>query len=67
MEPKMAAKAAQSVHARIAIPMHFGTSPGITQDARGFEADVKKFGIQFLEMKPGQTISFNNNQLIQPK
>jgi L-ascorbate metabolism protein UlaG (beta-lactamase superfamily) len=64
MEPKMAAKAAQSVHARIAIPQHFGTNPGITQDAGGFAAELKKLGIAFFEMKPGQTVSFKGNELI---
>src|SRR5262249_17583438 len=33
MEPRMAARAAQSVRAKIAIPHHFGTFPGITADA----------------------------------
>ena len=64
MEPKMAARAAQSVRARIAIPMHFGTSPGITQNADGFAAEIKKLGIHFYEMKPGETVSFSGNQLI---
>jgi L-ascorbate metabolism protein UlaG (beta-lactamase superfamily) len=67
MEPKMAARAAQSVHARVAIPQHFGTFPGIIPDARGFEAELKKLGIPFFEMKPGETVSFKNNQLIKTK
>src|SRR5712691_6490307 len=57
MEPKMAAKAAQSVRARLAIPHHFGTFPGIVQNAGGFAAELKKLKINFYEMKPGETIS----------
>lgn len=63
MEPKMAARAAQSVHARIAIPQHFGTFPGITPDASGFAAELKKLKIAFYEMKPGDTVTFSGNQL----
>lgn len=63
MEPKMAARAAQSVRARIAIPQHFGTFPGITPDASGFAAELKKLKIKFYEMKPGDTVSFAGNHL----
>lgn len=64
MEPKMAARAAQSVRARLAIPQHFGTFPGITPNANGFAAELKKLRIGFYEMKPGETISFRGKQLI---
>ena len=64
MEPKMAAKAAQSVRSRMAIPHHFGTFPGIVQNAAGFAAELKKLKINFYEMKPGETISFRGKQLI---
>ena len=67
MEPRMAAKAAQSVRARIAIPHHFGTFPGIVQTADGFAAELKKLKIDFYEMKPGETISFRGKQLIKGK
>ena len=63
MEPKMAAKAAQSLRTRIAIPHHFGTSPGITQDAKGFASELKKLNVDFYEMKPGDTISFHGKEL----
>ena len=33
MEPRMAARAAQSVRARLAIPQHYGTFPGIAENA----------------------------------
>jgi L-ascorbate metabolism protein UlaG (beta-lactamase superfamily) len=58
MEPKMAAKAAQSVRTKLAIPQHFGTFPGIVQNADGFAAELKKLRIDFYEMKPGETITF---------
>jgi L-ascorbate metabolism protein UlaG (beta-lactamase superfamily) len=64
MEPKMAARAAQSVRARLAIPQHFGTFPGITPNATGFAAELKKLRIGFYEMKPGETITFRGKQLI---
>jgi L-ascorbate metabolism protein UlaG (beta-lactamase superfamily) len=67
MEPRMAAKAAQVMRARIAIPHHFGTFPGITQNTGGFAAELKKTKIDFYEMKPGATISFRGKQLVKAK
>jgi L-ascorbate metabolism protein UlaG (beta-lactamase superfamily) len=64
MEPKMAAKAAESVRAKLAIPHHFGTFPGIVQNADGFAAELKKLTINFYEMKPGETIAFRGRQLL---
>ncbi|HEV2882333.1 MAG TPA: metal-dependent hydrolase [Pyrinomonadaceae bacterium] len=67
MEPRMAAKAAQVMHARLTIPHHFGTFPGITQNTDGFAAELKKTKIDFYEMKPGATISFRAKQLVRTK
>ncbi|HVF87569.1 MAG TPA: metal-dependent hydrolase [Pyrinomonadaceae bacterium] len=67
MEPRMAAKAAQVMRARLALPHHFGTFPGITQNADGFAAELKKTRIDFYEMKPGATISFRGKQLVRAK
>jgi len=64
MEPKMAARAAQSVRAKLAIPQHFGTFPGIVQNAAGFVAELKALKINFYEMKPGETITFRGKQLL---
>jgi L-ascorbate metabolism protein UlaG (beta-lactamase superfamily) len=64
MEPKMAARAAQSVRAKTAIPQHFGTFPGITQSADAFAAEVKKMKINFYEMKPGETLSFRGRLVV---
>jgi len=67
MEPRMAAKAAQSVRARVAIPQHFGTFPGIAQNADGFAAELKRLKIEFYEMKPGETISFHGKKWAKEK
>ena len=67
MEPKMAARAAQSVRAKLAIPQHFGTFPGIAQKADGFAAELKKLKLNFYEMKPGETISFRGTQMVNRK
>jgi L-ascorbate metabolism protein UlaG (beta-lactamase superfamily) len=64
MEPRMAAKAAQSVRAKVAIPQHFATSPDMTQSADGFAAELRKLKIGFYEMKPGETISFRQKQMV---
>src|SRR5687768_16636769 len=58
MEPKMAAKAAHSVRAKLAVPQHFGTSPGMAQTADVFAAELKKLKVKFHEMKPGDTLVF---------
>jgi L-ascorbate metabolism protein UlaG (beta-lactamase superfamily) len=67
MEPRMAAKAAQVMHARLAIPHHFGTFPGIAQNAEGFIVELKKLKINFYEMKPGETITYRGKQLVKGK
>jgi Predicted Zn-dependent hydrolases of the beta-lactamase fold len=67
MEPKMAAKAAQSLRTRLAIPQHFGTFPGIATSADSFAAELKKLNISFYEMKPGETISFRGKQLVKTR
>ena len=67
MEPKMAAKAALSVRAKLAIPQHFGTFPGIAQSADAFAAELKKLKVNFYEMKPGETISFRGKELVRTR
>jgi L-ascorbate metabolism protein UlaG (beta-lactamase superfamily) len=67
MEPRRAARAAQAVRARLAVPQHFGTFPGIVQSAEGFAAELKKMKINFYEMKPGETITYRGKQLIKGK
>jgi L-ascorbate metabolism protein UlaG (beta-lactamase superfamily) len=67
MEPRMAAKAAQAVRARLAVPHHFGTFPGIAQNTDSFAAELKRTKIDFYEMKPGATISFRGRQPVGAK
>jgi L-ascorbate metabolism protein UlaG (beta-lactamase superfamily) len=67
MEPKIAAKAAQSLRTILAIPHHFGTFPGIAPTSEGFAAELKKLRIDFYEMKPGETISYRGKQLIRTR
>jgi L-ascorbate metabolism protein UlaG (beta-lactamase superfamily) len=67
MEPKMAAKAAQAVRAKLAVPQHFGTFPGIAQTAADFAAELNKLKINFYEMKPGETITYRGKQLVKGK
>lgn len=66
MEPKMAARAAQSVRAKLAVPHHFATFPGITQTSDVFAAELKKMKIGFYEMKPGQTVTFRGKKMVAP-
>jgi L-ascorbate metabolism protein UlaG (beta-lactamase superfamily) len=67
MEPRMAAKAAQSLRARVSIPHHFGTFPGITQSAEGFATELKKLRLDFYEMRPGEVIMFRGKQFVRTK
>ncbi|MDQ3744501.1 MAG: metal-dependent hydrolase [Acidobacteriota bacterium] len=67
MEPRMAARAAKSVGARLAVPQHYATFPGIAPDASAFAAELKKLNIPFYEMKPGETISFRGRQMMQKR
>jgi L-ascorbate metabolism protein UlaG (beta-lactamase superfamily) len=67
MEPRMAARAAKSVGAKLAIPQHYATSPDMTQTADDFAAELKRLKIPFYEMKPGETITFRGRQLIKAK
>jgi len=63
MEPAMAARAAASVKARLAIPMHFATFPVLTQDAKLFGKALKKQGVPFRELKPGETIAYEGKKI----
>lgn len=63
MEPRMAARAARSVGARLAVPHHFATFPGITPNADAFADELKRLRIPFHEMKPGETLVFSGAQL----
>src|ERR1051325_3866852 len=64
MEPRMAARAAKSVRAALAVPQHYATFPGIAQNSNDFAAELKRLKIPFYEMKPGETIIFRGRQLV---
>jgi L-ascorbate metabolism protein UlaG (beta-lactamase superfamily) len=59
MEPRMAARAAKSVRAALAVPQHYATFPGIAQNSNDFAAELKRLKIPFYEMKPGETVTYN--------
>jgi L-ascorbate metabolism protein UlaG (beta-lactamase superfamily) len=64
MEPRMAARAAQSVRTKLAVPQHYATFPGIAVNASEFAAELKKLSIPFYEMKPGETITYRGKQMV---
>ena len=64
MEPRMAARAARAVGARLAVPQHYATFPGIAQNADAFAAELKRLRIPFYEMRPGETVTFRGRQVI---
>lgn len=65
MEPRMAAKAAKAVRAKLAVPQHYATFPGIAENADEFAAELKRLNIPFHEMKPGETLTFRGKELTQ--
>jgi L-ascorbate metabolism protein UlaG (beta-lactamase superfamily) len=60
MEPRMAAKAAKSVGAKLAVPQHYDSA----ENATAFAAALKELHIPFYEMKPGETISFRGKLML---
>jgi L-ascorbate metabolism protein UlaG (beta-lactamase superfamily) len=64
MESRMAAKAAKSVRAKLAVPQHYATFPGIAENSNGFAAELTKLKIPFYEMKPGETIAYRGKQMV---
>lgn len=64
MEAKMAAKAAQSVRTKLAVPMHFGTFEGIAPTTDVFSSELKKLKINFYEMKAGEILVFRGKQSV---
>jgi L-ascorbate metabolism protein UlaG (beta-lactamase superfamily) len=63
MEPRMAARAAKSVRAALAVPQHYATFPGIAQNADEFAAELKRLKIPFHEMRPGGVVTFRGRQM----
>jgi L-ascorbate metabolism protein UlaG (beta-lactamase superfamily) len=67
MGAKMSARAAQSVRAKLAVPMHFGTFPGLLQTADEFAANLNQMKIPFFQMKPGDTVTFHGRQMVRSR
>jgi L-ascorbate metabolism protein UlaG (beta-lactamase superfamily) len=63
MEPAMAARAAASVKAKVAIAHHYGTFPVLTQDTASFAEALKKRKVAFQKMTPGSTVLFDGMKL----
>lgn len=63
MEPRMAARAAKSLRAKLAVPHHFGTFAGIAPDASIFLSELKKSKMRAREMRVGETLTFKGNVL----
>lgn len=61
----MAARAAKSVRAKLAVPQHYAMFPGITERSNVFAAESKKLKIPFYETKPGETLAFRGKQMMQ--
>jgi L-ascorbate metabolism protein UlaG (beta-lactamase superfamily) len=64
MEPRMAARAAKSVRAALAVPQHSATFPGIAQNSNDFAAELKRLKIPFYEMKPGETVTYRGREMV---
>lgn len=60
MEPRMAAKAAKSVRAKLAVPQHYDNA----ENATAFAAALKELQVPFYEMKPGETILFRGKLML---
>lgn len=63
MEPAMAARAAKTVRARLAIPHHYGTFPVLTSDPTHFVEELARKGVNTRIMQPGSSITFKGNRL----
>ena len=63
MEPPMAARAAQAVRAKLAIPMHYATFPVLTQSADGFVKMLNQMHIRSKVMQPGESLTFKGKKL----
>ena len=53
MGPRHALLAAEMLHARHVLPIHYNTYPPIAQDGAAFGADLTRMGIKPVVLKPG--------------
>jgi L-ascorbate metabolism protein UlaG (beta-lactamase superfamily) len=64
MEPAMAARAAKTVRARVAIPQHYGTFPILAQDSTRFTEELSRLGVHYHIMQPGSSVTFRKGKLV---
>lgn len=64
MEPAMAARAAKTVQAKVAIPHHYGTFPVLVPDARGFAEEAEKKGVGYRILEPGASVTFKGAKMM---
>jgi len=62
MEAPMGARAAKAVRAKYAVAHHYGTFPVLTPDTEGFQHHLKKTGVRFLDLAPGETVVFDGTK-----
>lgn len=62
MEPAVAARAAKTVQAKLAVPHHYGTFPVLAPDAKRFADEAEKRGVSYRIMQPGSSITFRGNK-----
>ena len=60
MGPVRAAHAVEMVRPKMAVPMHFGTTPGQTGTPEQFKTALRKYGLELLmrQMKVGETLTW---------
>ena len=60
MGPVRAAQVVEMIRPRMAVPMHFGTNPGLTGTPEQFKSALRRYGLEFLmrEMKIGETLTW---------
>lgn len=59
MEPRMAARAAASVKAKLSVPQHYGTFPVLAQETKSFSDAMTERGMRFRVLVPGSSIRFD--------
>ena len=62
MEPPLAARAAKTVRARLAIPHHYGTWPELTPDPSRFVDELARKGVNHRVLQPGSSMTFKGNR-----
>ncbi|HEX7045541.1 MAG TPA: metal-dependent hydrolase [Burkholderiales bacterium] len=62
MEPEIAARAAKTVQAKLAVPHHYGTFPVLNQDPGRFADEAEKRGVAYRVLAPGGSITFQGDK-----